>query len=164
MRKTYFRIILTVVSIGIALLAGCDPSNPLGDRGLAAKQKAEKVVSHLKHGNSEALKDMFCDELKGNSNFDEKINEAMKFIDGEILSYKTVGGGGGSSETWERLSPRVTQIETERGKSYKIYLSIYTKNSDPDKLGIHQFQIHLLGDENEYGNKESIGEIVLYTE
>lgn len=166
MKRILHIVLLTISIITFGLLVGCDPDNPLGDKGLAGEQKGEEVIGYLKSDDSESLKDMFCDELRNRDDFDEKINEIMEFIDGVIISYENVGGSGGRGETWECLYPGLTNIETDKGKSYKIYMSIYIKNENPNKLGMHQFQIHLLGDKNENGDRMIVDgtEVILYTE
>ncbi len=152
MKKFYFKPLS--LCMAMIFLAGCNsdfssPSNPLGDKSKAAKEIGEEVMSYLKSGDAEALKAMFCDELKNSDDFDEKINEAMSFIDGEIVSYKNNGGSGGREATWEKIRPELTEIETDTGKYYHIYMSVYTKNEDSGKLGMHLFQINILGkDEN----------------
>jgi hypothetical protein len=133
------------------------------DKSLWGRAKGEKVMSYLKSGDADALKDMFCDELKNSKDFDEKIDEIMNFIDGEILSYDIGGGSGGRGETWEILEPNVYDVETDKGNSYYIYISIYIENKVPEKLGIHFLKILLRGDENEYGVREFIDDVKIYT-
>ena len=146
MKKILFCIAIFVISIILTLLSGCNsklssPQNPLGDKSKAAEEIGEEVMSCLKSGDAVSLKAMFCDELKNSDDFDAKIDEVMGFIDGEIISYKNDGGSGGREETWEKIRPELTNIETDTGKYYHIYMSVYIKNEDPDKLGMHMFQI-----------------------
>ncbi|MCL2694680.1 MAG: DUF5104 domain-containing protein [Oscillospiraceae bacterium] len=139
--------------------------NPLGDKNLEGRKKGEEIMDYLKTGNVEAFKDMFCKVLQDQDDFSEKIDEIMSFIDGEIISYnKIVGGAGGRGEAWEQLAPNVNNIETSKGNFYKIYISIYIQNENPDKLGINSFKICLLGEKNEYGNRKSIDDVSLYIE
>lgn len=152
-----------IISLCTALifLAGCNSelvssSNLLGDKRKAAKEIGEEVMSYLKSGDTVSLKAMFCDELKNSDDFDAKIDEAMSFIDGEIVSYKNNGGSGGREATWEKLRPELTEIETDTGKYYHIYMSVYIKNEDSGKLGMHMFQINMLGDEDENGDRMNL--------
>jgi len=146
----------------LILMGGCgfDIDNPLGDKGLMGQKKGEEIMGYLKTGNSEALIDMFCKVLKDQSDFDEKIEEIMNFIDGEIISYTMGGGAGGRGSTWERLAPNVYNIETDKGRFYKIYISIYIRNENLNKLGIHSLKICLESNNRE----EFIDEVELYTE
>ena len=143
--------------MALVMLAGCDSefvslSNPLGEKSKAAKEIGEEVIA-LKSGDAEALKAMFCDELKNSDDFDEKIDDIMGFIDGEIVSYENDGGSGGREADWEKIRPQLTKIETDSGKYYHIYMSVYIKNEDPGKLGMNMFQINTLGDEDENGDR-----------
>lgn len=147
-----------ILCMALVMLAGCNPelvssSNPLGDKSKAAKEIGEEVIGYLKSGDAEALKAMFCDELKNSDDFDEKIDELMGFIDEEIVLYENDGGSGGREPAWETIRPELTKIETDSGKYYHIYMSVYIKNDDPGKLGMNMFQINTLGDEDENGDR-----------
>lgn len=76
MKKIPLCIAIFVISIISTLLSGCNsklssPQNPLGDKGLAGKQKAEEVMEYLKTGDAESLKAMFCNELKNRDDFEK---------------------------------------------------------------------------------------------
>jgi hypothetical protein len=150
-------IFIAAVFVGIS---GCGFKN----KDFLGKEKGDEIMNCLKTGNSEDLKDMFCTELKNSEGFDEKIDEIMSFIDGEIISYNIPIGNGGRGETWERLEPNVKDVETDKGNFYRIYISIYIENENPEKLGIHYLQIYLLGDKGENGIRQSIDDVELYTE
>ena len=171
MKKNIFCILLSIIGIGIilTLLTGCksefsSQSNPLGDKSKYAKEIGEEVMSYLKSGDTVSLKAMFCDELKNSDDFDEKIDEVMGFIDGEIIYYENDGGSGGREETWEKIRPKLTNIETDTGKYYHIYMSVYIKNENSSKLGMHMFQINMLGDEDENGDRMILdgNRVILY--
>ena len=171
MKKILLRIAIFVISIILTLLSGCNsklssPQNPLGDKGLAGKQKAEEVMENLQTGDAESLKAMFCNELKAGDNFDEKISEVISFIDGKIISYDIGGGSGGKGKSWEELSPHIYNIKTDKNKYYTIFLSIYIENKDENKLGIHDLNIWL-EDESEdtkNGVRNSNNNVCIYTE
>jgi len=103
------------------------------------------IYSKLKTGDSDALKDMCCEKLKNSEDFDEKIDEIMNFIDGEIISDGRQGSGsGGYGPTWETLRPTIYAIETDKGKFYRVGLSIYIENENPDMLGIYAMGVSLV--------------------
>lgn len=171
MKKIPLCIAIFVISIILTLLSGCNsklssPQNPLGDKGLAGKQKAEEVMEYLKTGDAEALKAMFCNELKNRDDFEEKISEVISFIDGEIFSYDIGGGSGGRGEAWEELSPQIYNIKTDKNKYYTIYLSIYIENQDENKLGIHDLSLWLEdgSEDTKNGIKNSNNNVCIYTE
>lgn len=161
-------MILSVILISIS---GCNPKlvsaqNPLGDKGLAGQQKAEEVMECLKTGNAEALKAMFCNELKAESDFDEKISKAMSFFDGKIVSYDIGGGSGGRGENWEKLSPTIYSIITDKNKSYTLILSFYIENKDENKLGMHEFNLWAEdeSEDTENGIRNPDNNVLIYTE
>jgi len=137
-----------------------DYSNPLGDKGLMGQIKAEEIIDYLKTGNSEALKEMFCKVLRDREDFDEKIDDIMNFIDGEIISYRNSGGAGGRGSTWERIYPNIKDIETDKSIFYHIIVHLYIEDENPDKLGICSFKIGLESDDR----KESIDEVIIRIE
>ncbi|MDE6579189.1 MAG: hypothetical protein K2K41_01475 [Ruminiclostridium sp.] len=77
MKKILFPFTILILSVILISISGCNPKlvsaqNPLGDKGLAGQLKAKEVMGYLKTGNTEALKAMFCNEIKAESDFDEK--------------------------------------------------------------------------------------------
>lgn len=171
MKKVFFPIAILILSIISLLISGCNPElvsaqNPLGDKGLAGQQKAEEVMGYLKAGDSESLKAMFCNELKAGADFDAQISKAVSFIDGEIISYDIGGGSGGRGKTWEKLSPTIYSIITDKNKSYTLKLSFYIENTDENKLGMHEFNLWAEdeSEDTENGIRNPDNNVLIYTE
>lgn len=118
-----------------------------------AYKTAEEVMGYLKSRDAEALKAMFCDELKAGDDFDEKIDEVMNLLDGEIISYRNISGRGEQKAAGETIKPQLDDIETNTGKHYSLFMEVYIKNEDPGKLGVYQFRFIELEDEDEDGSR-----------
>lgn len=136
----------------LSLLTACHPefiteTNPMGNLSFAAREKGEEIMDCIKSSDTASLKEMFCDELKNSDDFDQTLENALDFIDGEIISYENDGGSGGREADWEDIRPAFTSVKTDKGKSYTINVSIYIKHIDSDKLGIRYLDIWLDGDE-----------------
>ncbi|MCH5276187.1 MAG: DUF5104 domain-containing protein, partial [Lachnospiraceae bacterium] len=127
----------------------------------AAHDMAEEVMGYLKSKDAEALKAMFCDELKASDDFDKKIDEVMNLLDGEIISYRNVSGSGEHGATWDEIKPQLDYVETDTGKCYSLFMSVYIKNQDTSKLGIYQFRFSELGDEDEYGSRIHLNSVTI---
>lgn len=172
MKKVFIGVVFSVLSIFImlALVTGCHPEfvnadNPLGTKSMAGRQKAEQILGYIKDKNSDALKDMFCQELKESDDFDKLLDRAMNFIDGEIISYdKIVGGDGGSGSNWDSLAPSIDNIKTDAGKTYSINISIYFEHENPEKLGIHYLDIWLDCEDTHNGIRTDENNVCFYTE
>ncbi len=171
MKKILLPAAILILSVILISIPGCNPKlanaqNPLGDKGLAGQQKAEEVMGYLKTGDAEALKAMFCSELKAGADFDAQISKAVSFIDGEIISYDIGGGSGGRGENWEKLSPAVYSIKTDKDKCYTLILSFYIENKDENKLGMHEFNLWLENEseDTENGIRNPDNNVLIYTE
>lgn len=172
MKKIFFSTVFSVLSIFVmlALFTGCHPEfvnadNPLGTKSVAGRQKALEILGYIKDNNSEALKDMFCQELKESDDFDELLDRAMNFIDGEIVSYDDmIDGDGGRGSTWDSLEPSIDNIKTDTGKTYFINISIYFEHEDPKKLGIHYLDIWLDCEDTHNGIRTDENNVRFYTE
>lgn len=171
MKKSFIGTVFSVLGIFVvlAMLTGChaefvNADNPLGTKSVAGIQKAEKILGYIRNKNSEALKDMFCEELKESDGFDELLDRAMNFIDGEIVSYdKIVDGDGGYGSTWDSLAPSINNIQTDTGKTYFINISIYFEHEDPKKLGIHYLDLWLECEKTKNGIRTDENNVRFYT-
>ncbi len=61
---------------------------------------SDNIINAIKSDDIQAIKDMLSEERKQNMDDPEKsISEFIKYIDGEIVDVRQVGGGGESSES-----------------------------------------------------------------
>ncbi len=110
---------------------------------------ALKVMDCFINKDSETLKEMFCSKAKIRPDFDEQINEAFEFIDGNIISYddyiiscSSVSYDDG--KLVERYyGPIIRNVKTDTQRTYKLYVNLYTVyNKDEGRIGINSFSIY----------------------
>lgn len=169
MKKRWYTALVSIICTCILLpmLTSCKQNNPTppssgedetgktnigsaipSSSGIkAAKNMAEEVMGYLKARDVEALKAVFCEELKNRDDFDEKIDEMMNLLDGEIIAYRDISGPGERGDTWETIQPQLIEIETNTGKEerHDMMMSVYIKNEDPGKVGVYQLFFTTLG-------------------
>ena len=92
---------------------------------------ALKVIDCFINKDSETLKEMFCSRARNIPDFDEHINEAFAFIDGNIISYDDYIASC-SEVAYEEgklveryYGPFVDNITTDKNKVYTMNISLY---------------------------------------
>jgi len=104
---------------------------------------ALKVMDCFINKDSETLKEMFCSKAKIRPDFDEQINEAFEFIDGNIISYddyiasmdEVAYEEGKAVERY--YVPIIDDIKTDKNRTYKIAIRLYTVfDEDEGRVGI----------------------------
>lgn len=110
---------------------------------MGVNEYSEEILRCFDEEDSEGLKALFCEEIQNTHNLDKEIAEAMKFFEGEIISYNDNfnGNDGVSISDGEILeqhfAPVIQEIETDAGVSYQITFHYYTiYKEDKQKVGI----------------------------
>ena len=114
------------------------------------KQEAERVVNiildALKEKDAKPIKDSFSIyERKENTDIDKQIENALNFIDGNIVSIGEVSGSyGGGSTSAERgdiktlYNGTIYDIVTDKGISYTLIIhGIYNFHNNEEKEGLY---------------------------
>lgn len=155
--KKYKKItaILLLAILG-SILTGCQSSEIDGDR------KSEELLQYLNDKDEKGLKSMFCNSTKSSTNFDNQIEEVMDFFEGEITTEdpEIITSSGGSVRGGKtkkiHISPHITNVETDAGKSYDIKFYSYLVNTEyEDKVGISKLLI-----KSEDGKECVVGEYI----
>ncbi|MGN0689200.1 MAG: DUF5104 domain-containing protein [Oscillospiraceae bacterium] len=123
----------------VFLFASCSSVNVKTE----VSKNSEEILRCFDEEDSEGLKALFCEEIQNTHNLDKEIAEAMKFFEGEIISYNDNfnGNDGVSISDGEILeqhfAPVIQEIETDAGVSYQITFHYYTiYKEDKQKVGI----------------------------
>ncbi|MDD3137764.1 MAG: DUF5104 domain-containing protein [Lachnospiraceae bacterium] len=142
MRRNILKLVF-VMAAAIIFLNGCGPI--MYDY---AGAESKKLMGYLSDEDAESLKAMFCEKTQSTDNFDEQIKTAMDFFDGEIISWNENIGGGEQKSTrkWKTvmhdISPYITDIKTDTGKTYEILFYDYLVNAEhEDFVGISELDI-----------------------
>ena len=97
-----------------------------------ATEQATIIMNCFKTGETIELKNAFCKAVADTHNLDEEINEAIQFIDGDIISdgkwrffEESVSSWRDGVKTESQVSPRIVNIITDTGKTYEIYFHAY---------------------------------------
>lgn len=92
------------------------------DRIDEIKSQCEQILDCLGNDDSDGLKDLFCETISSESDFDNQLSEAMDFFDGNIVSYDIQSTGanerlvdGKQSEI--HVSPHICDVITDANKT-----------------------------------------------
>ncbi|MCL2632967.1 MAG: DUF5104 domain-containing protein [Oscillospiraceae bacterium] len=118
------------------------------------KKKSRELMTYLENKDDEGLKSMFCEITLSLDDFDEQVERFWEFFGGEIVSYK-IGAVGGQSKSRDGkvalldVIPRIENIETESGETFRIFFHCYVSNDDaPNKVGITKLTLRTGDDLN----------------
>ncbi len=178
MKKLRF---LTITLICALCLSGCKFISRLAQlpeaiddslsAGRTASAQADIIIEWLKTGESEELKEQFCEWTAENYDLDAELEAALEFIDGNITDYGEKRYLSYSQQSiregrivFTDVSPDIVEIITDTGKEYKIHFHanvIYKKK--PEYVGITYMTIIEEEDSEEYieyedKNKIKVGE------
>ncbi len=126
-----------------------------------AQEQYDIIIKAFMSKDVLAIKNVFCDKVKQTHNLDEEISTAIRFINGNIVSYKAkknVGINGASVEDGVYVDiyaePWIDDVKTNTGESYRIYFFSRLKYPDaPDEVGVQEIEILNLN-----GDSYTIGE------
>ena len=118
------------------------------------EQEANRVLNiimkALKEKDAESIKNLFSDyECNENIDIDKQIDDALNFMDGDIISMGEISGSyGGGSTSAERgdikslYNGTVYDIVTDKGTSYTLIVhGIYNFNNNEEKEGLYSVSI-----------------------
>ncbi|MBO5017148.1 MAG: DUF5104 domain-containing protein [Bacteroidaceae bacterium] len=158
MRRT--RVLFTLLISSALITSGCGTNSPNVKEEV--NRQCEELIDYLGKDDTNGLKELFCSVVSDSQNFDSNLLEAVEFFDGTVTSYdiKSIGSDQktdhGNTEIIH-VSPKIWDIETSTGKSYKISYYAYIVNSDnPEYVGISEIQI-----KSEDGNEFKLGDYSL---
>ena len=131
---------------------------------------AEEVLAYIEKGDVEAIREMFCERIQKRTDLDDKIQEAIDLLDGEIISYTARGSEG--SATWTRDGKKrisefgsCREILTDNDKIYEFVIGFYRENDfESDLLGIFDFffsEINKNATEDARGSERFLTEIII---
>ena len=130
------------------------------------KEMSNEIIRCFSEKDSDALKNLFCEQVRINSNIDKEVDEALEFLDIDIYTTSTIketASGGSHTSRGERvawyLTPEIpylsilTKIDSEtdsRGYEHeRFYYSIHyywqlAYKEDKSLEGLHYIIIDLL--------------------
>lgn len=143
MRK--IRLIITLLISSTLITSGCGISSPNVKEEV--NKQCEELMDCFGKDDTNGIKKLFCPVVSDSPNFDNNLLEAVEFFEGTVTSYDIKGIG--SDQKTERgntesihVSPKIWEIETSSGQSYKISYYAYIVNSDnPEYVGISEIHI-----------------------
>ena len=153
--------IMLVFAFSSFLFTGCKTKK--NSAGAIARKQAEIILECLKTGEKEELKALFCERVKNTHNLDKEIQEAIDFIDGEIVEDgKWIGMSEGGKSVDEGvvvkldIHPSIIDLKTDNQNTYSIFFDTYlVYNDKKENVGITYI---IISDEKD--NQILIGEVI----
>lgn len=139
---------ITKLFISIMLLislVGCNIKHV--DPDSESERISKEILDAISNDDIEGLKDVFCDTIVTSSDFDEQIQEAFDFFEGEVTSYDI--SATSSEETLDYgeqkyldLYSYISDIKTTDGKTYVMcFEDILVSKGEKDSIGVSQITI-----------------------
>ena len=153
--------IMLVFAFSSFLFTGCKTKK--NSAGAIARKQAEIILECLKTGEKEELKALFCERVKNTHNLDKEIQEAIDFIDGEIVEDgKWIGMSEGGKSVDEGvvvkldIHPSIIDLKTDNQNTYSIFFDTYlVYNDKKENVGMTYI---IISDEKD--NQILIGEVI----
>ena len=112
------------------------------------KEIKNEVFEFILSKDTEKLKEFFIPNIRNRDTLSLQLEELLKFIDGDIISYSEIIQGTSSKSkeyfttTFENNTYKITDVKTNTGKSYIIYYSITEIDKEnPNNLGLNYIGI-----------------------
>jgi hypothetical protein len=149
--KKYLFISLLLSSI--LLLCSCKEGagkmSIFDDSDIKADTRMEQIIETLKNKDKAALKEMFSKQaLSEADDFDGNLDALFNYVQGDIQSWESTGGYGGSDEknvdgTGKRKKDaQSTYVFTTTEQEYNIAIYEYTiDTANPDNVGVYSICI-----------------------
>ncbi|MBQ7943967.1 MAG: DUF5104 domain-containing protein [Lachnospiraceae bacterium] len=122
----------------------------IDERSLSYKYRkitSGNILKALQERNASILYELFAKEVQNEQLYSE-IENAVTFIDGEMISYSCIDGGSASKSSrdgyYTKYAERVTiyDIMTDTGAMYEIsYYAYHICKDSPEKQGVHTITI-----------------------
>ena len=153
--------IMLVFALSSFLFTGCKTKK--NSAGAIARKQAEIILECLKTGEKEELKALFCERVKNTHNLDKEIQEAIDFVDGEIVEDgKWIGMSEGGKSVDEGvvvkldIHPSIIDLKTDNQNTYSIFFDTYlVYNDKKENVGMPYI---IISDEKD--NQILIGEVI----
>lgn len=147
------RILGILMALTVVCFSGCGLNDLYEQATLPDKiatEQATTIMNCFKTGETVELKNAFCKAVADTHNLDEEINEAIQFIDGNIISdgewhffEESASSWRDGVQTESQVSPRIVNILTDTGKTYEIYFHAYIIcNHNNNYIGITKIDIY----------------------
>ena len=152
---------MLVFAFSSFLFTGCKTKK--NSVGAIARKQAEIILECLKTGEKEELKALFCERVKNTHNLDKEIQEAIDFIDGEIVEDgKWIGMSEGGKSVDEGvvvkldIHPSIIDLKTDNQNTYSVFFDTYlVYNDKQENVGMTYI---IISDEKD--NQILIGEVI----
>ena len=152
---------MLVFALSSFLFTGCKTKK--NSAGAIARKQAEIILECLKTGEKEELKALFCERVKNTHNLDKEIQEAIDFVDGEIVEDgKWIGMSEGGKSVDEGvvvkldIHPSIIDLKTDNQNTYSIFFDTYlVYNDKKENVGMTYI---IISDEKD--NQILIGEVI----
>ena len=162
-------IILFIITLLIVLLTSCNGGGRVGllnkltnEESIKIKQMSNDIIDCIKEQDKEALKALFCEQIRTNPDFDDEINNFFEYCKCYSLNWsiiKETAGGGMSNEYGKRtkwyVRPEITYLKIvtdEKNWEYSYYSINYywqiIDESNKTREGLHYINIELLNIDN----------------
>jgi len=155
-KRIYILLGLIIIAVAVSL-NGCARLVNGIELTLAEKSFSEKADQHnrdvlncLRKHDANSLKKMFSKKTRSTEDLDAQIKAAFDFFDGNIeVTDKTEFNSYGMESSTEHgkfvlyeISPTITGIQTDKGKTYTIgYCEYFIYKDHPSYLGIMEIDI-----------------------
>jgi hypothetical protein len=150
MKKYYLTFLLLVCTL---LLSSCSLGGGrmsiIDNSDSKADARMGQIIDAIKAQDKNALKDMFSKQaLSEADDFDGSLNALFGYIQGDIQSWKSTGGYGGSDEkNADGSGNRKKEVDstytiTTSKQEYHVAIYEYTiDTANPDNVGVYSFCI-----------------------
>ncbi|MCM1023431.1 MAG: DUF5104 domain-containing protein [Prevotella sp.] len=164
--------IISVISIIAVLcsLSGCNRVAHAAESmkweinaGKIANEQAEIILNCFKTGEAEELEAQFCKNISCSHNLKMEIEQAIEFIDGNIIDDGTWTGMDTAGEAVDdgeitklTIRPSLRKVKTDTGKEYLIKFDSYLiYEKDINNVGM--INVRVYSEEDYKGNYVLIG-------
>ena len=143
-RMSLFSILISVVCI----LPGCGFNNKPTESQKISDEKSIEIVRCFDEKDVNGLKSLFCDKVQTTYNLDDEIQTAFDFYEGKSESYDlnyggTAGGWDDGECIDEHISPKIENLKTSAGNTYRIpYHEYVIYKENPKCVGITYIRIY----------------------
>lgn len=139
------KVVLLIAIISFLFFSSCGQENERNSANYVADKSCSVIVEAIQNDEPEKIKELFCEKLlKKHDDIDQKIEEFIHFIDGDIVAVGRQIGERGEHSTqypygliYEAYTGSISDIITDSGKRYRIRFDGLNVDFDStDTIGI----------------------------
>ncbi len=139
-------LVMGIILCAFAVACGGDSSSSRDDYMSPTEQaeaNLEIIIESIDNQDSEAIKDLLSDYFISNcKDVDSKLDEMIKFIDGDIISYDEPFGSACGSIEEKDAGAKIECFTTTKGTEYYIAIKQWHRyDEQPEQVGIYSITV-----------------------